>query len=93
MRTTSSSPAVRPAATFQHVLRPMEAAAARRKLRQLTKHGRAGQAGSKRALTVRERSIRAQTKEQRWRPELSGPLCSSLRDGWMISLKLLGVFG
>ena len=31
MRTTSSSPAVRPAATFQHVLRPMEAAAARRK--------------------------------------------------------------
>ena len=31
MHTTSSSPAVRPAATFQHVLRPMEAAAARRK--------------------------------------------------------------
>ena len=31
MRTTSSSPTVRPAATFQHVLRPMEAAAARRK--------------------------------------------------------------
>ena len=28
---TSSSPTVRPAATFQHVLRPMEAAAARRK--------------------------------------------------------------
>ena len=31
VRTTSSSPTVRPAATFQHVLRPMEAAAARRK--------------------------------------------------------------
>ena len=52
---------------------------------------RMGQAGSKRALTVRERSIRAQTKDG----DLSfqDRLCSSLRDGWMISLKLLGVFG
>ena len=31
VRTTSSSPTRRPAAAFQHVLRPMEAAAARRK--------------------------------------------------------------
>ena len=31
VRTTSSSPTARPAAAFQHVLRPMEAAAARRK--------------------------------------------------------------
>ena len=52
---------------------------------------RIGQAGSKRALTVRERSIRAQTKDG----DLSfqDRLCSSLRDGWMISLELLGVFG
>ena len=52
---------------------------------------RIGQAGSKRALTVRERSIRAQTKDG----DLSfqDRLCSSLRDGWMLFLELLGVFG
>ena len=52
---------------------------------------RMGQAGSKRALTVRERSIRAQTKDG----DLSfqDRLCSSLRDGWMLFLELLGVFG
>ena len=50
-----------------------------------------GQAGSKRALTVRERSIRAQTKDG----DLSfqDRLCYSLRDGCMLFLELLGVFG